>query len=92
MRQAPVVAKNIARLVQGKEPNAKYQPKVMGMLFSLGFGDGVGKIGPVVVKGFLAWYLWRTVYLFKTPGLFNKLRVAFTWTIGLFQGRNLSEL
>ena len=92
VREASVVAHNIARLIQEKEADAHYEPKIIGMLFSLGFGDGVGKIGPVVVKGIVAWYLWRTVYLFKTPGLWNKLRVAFTWTIGLFQGRNLTEL
>jgi NADH dehydrogenase len=61
-------------------------------LFSLGFGNGVGVIGKRVVKGIPAWYLWRTVYLFKTPGFWNKLRVAFGWTVDLFQGRNLTEL
>ncbi|MFA4846435.1 MAG: FAD-dependent oxidoreductase [Patescibacteria group bacterium] len=92
VREAKVAGTNIARLIQGKEASVQYEPKIIGTLFSLGFGDGVGKIGPVVVRGVLAWYLWRTVYLFKTPGLWNKLRVAFTWTIGLFQGRNLTEL
>lgn len=93
VREAPVVAENIKRLLHSKKtPLKRYQPKLLGMLFSLGYGDGIGTIGPLVVRGPLAWYLWRTVYLFKTPGLGNKLRVAFTWTIGLFQGRNLSEI
>jgi NADH dehydrogenase len=91
VQQAKIVGRNIASHAQGLPMNV-YRPYVRGVLFSLGFGDGIGKIGPVVVKGFLAWYLWRTVYLFKTPGLGNKLRVAFSWTLGLFQGRNIIEL
>ncbi|NQV90820.1 FAD-dependent oxidoreductase [Candidatus Uhrbacteria bacterium] len=95
VREAPVVAENIKRLMMSSSKTVvfkNYKPKVLGMLFSLGFGDGVGIIGPVVVKGVFAWYLWRTTYLFKTPGFGNKLRVAFSWTMNLFQGRNLSEL
>ena len=93
VREAPIVANNIVRL--SHDPKATlnaYQPKVIGMLFSLGYGDGVGTVGRYIVKGVLAWYIWRTVYLFKTPGLANKLRVAFSWTLGLFKGRDLSEL
>ena len=92
VREASIVAENIARLARGQEDLVAYREKVVVTLFSLGFGDGVGTIGGVIVKGWLAWYIWRTVYLFKIPGLWNKLRVAFTWTIGLFQGRNLTAL
>ncbi len=93
VREAPVVAENIAALHDGAQTlPAVYEPKVMGMLFSLGFGDGVGLVGNRVVKGVFAWWLWRTVYLWKTPGIANKIRVAFSWTLGLFQGRNLTEL
>jgi len=93
VREAPVAAQNIAIIHRGTgEPMQVYTPKTLGILFSLGFGDGVGVIQSRIFKGVLAWYLWRTVYLFKTPGLGNKLRVAFSWTLGLFQGRNLTEL
>lgn len=93
VQEAKVVADNIVLLSHGHRAELRrYKPKVIGMLFSLGYGDGVGTIGPVLVKGVLAWYLWRTVYLFKTPGLWNKLRVAFSWTLGLFQGRNFNEI
>lgn len=93
VRQAPVLAKNIVASLEDKEDQFEtYHPEVKGMLFSMGFGDGVGVIGRRVVKGIPAWYLWRTVYLFKIPGFWNKLRVAFGWTVDLFQGRNLTEL
>lgn len=93
VRQAPVVAHNVlAQLHDRTDTFQTYHPEVKGMLFSMGFGNGVGVIGNRVVKGLPAWYLWRTVYLFKTPGFWNKLRVAFGWTVDLFQGRNLTEL
>lgn len=93
VQEASVAADNIARLCHNPHAQLRgYNPRVIGTLFSLGYGDGVGTIGSIFMKGVPAWYLWRTVYLFKTPGLWNKLRVAFSWTLGLFQGRNVSEL
>jgi NADH:ubiquinone reductase (H+-translocating) len=89
--EGDVVARNIHASVVGK-PLSSYRPRVNGMLLSLGYGRGVGQLFGIVVKGVLAWYLWRTIYLFKTPGLRNKLRVAFSWTLGLFSGRNLTSL
>jgi hypothetical protein len=35
-------------------------------------------------SGFFAWWMWRTVYLSKLPGLDKKVRVAFDWTLDLF--------
>ena len=90
-REARVVAQNIQRMF-ADEALLTYEPKVIGMLFSLGFGDGIGRIGGRMIKGWFAWWLWRTVYLMKTPGFSNKLRVAFSWTLDLFGGRNLVEL
>lgn len=91
VREAEVVAKNISLLEKGKDM-VTYQPRTFGFLLSLGYGNGIGQIFGFHIKGLFAWYVWRTVYLFKTPGIINKLRVAFSWTIHLFQGRNLTEL
>ena len=35
-------------------------------------------------SGFIAWWLWRTIYLSKLPRLEKKLRVALDWTLDLF--------
>ncbi len=91
VEEAKIVAQNIL-LHRSGSPLKPYKPEIKGFLLSLGYGQGAGEVFGVVVKGVLAWYLWRTVYLFKTPGVMNKLRVAFTWTLGLFQGRNLTSL
>ena len=40
-------------------------------------------------SGFFAWWLWRTIYLFKLPGLERKVRVAGDWTLDLFFPRDV---
>jgi NADH dehydrogenase len=44
---------------------------------------GVARIFGFNFSGFFAWWLWRTVYLSKLPGLDKKIRVAFDWTLDL---------
>jgi len=34
-------------------------------------------------SGFVAWWLWRTVYLGKLPRIEKKVRVAIDWTLDL---------
>src|SRR4029077_18626406 len=44
---------------------------------------GVARIFGFNFSGFLAWWMWRTIYLSKLPGLDKKVRVAFDWTLDL---------
>ncbi|MEX1243163.1 MAG: hypothetical protein WEB59_03140 [Thermoanaerobaculia bacterium] len=37
----------------------------------------------------MAWWLWRTIYLFKLPRLEKKLRVALDWTWDLIFSKDL---
>ena len=46
----------------------------------------------VKFSGFIAWWLWRTVYLAKLPGLAKKLRVMVGWTLDLFFGREIEQM
>ena len=85
-QQASMVAKNISAYCAGKKL-LPYTPKVIGLLISLGTWDAVGRIFGWPIYGRLAWYIWRTVYLFKTPGLGNRLKIAWRWTIYLFKKR-----
>jgi hypothetical protein len=34
-------------------------------------------------SGFVAWWLWRTIYLCKLPRAEKKVRVALDWTLDL---------
>jgi hypothetical protein len=43
-------------------------------------------------SGFIAWWLWRTVYLAKLPGFTKKLRVAIRWSSELLFPREIEQL
>ena len=42
-------------------------------------------------SGFLAWWLWRTIYLFKLPRFEKKLRVALDWTLDVFFSKDFVQ-
>lgn len=88
--QAKIVAHNILAQQNGKALRP-YTIQLQGLLVSLGKGRAAGLINKTVITGPFAWFVWRTVYLFKTPGIVNKLRVAFSWTLNLFTKRNIAE-
>ena len=44
------------------------------------------------LTGFVAWLLWRTIYLMKLPGVVRRLRVALDWTLDLFFPRDITQL
>lgn len=44
-----------------------------------------------MVSGFVAWVLWRTIYLSKLPRFEKKLRVALDWTLDLLFSKDLVQ-
>ena len=90
MREAVVAAKNIARAIGG-QPLKPFRYKTMGMLASLGHHTGVAMLFGMKFSGFVAWWMWRSVYLAKLPRLAKKLRVAADWTLDLFFGREIEQ-
>ena len=44
------------------------------------------------LTGFLAWFLWKTIYMLKLPTVAARLRVLLDWTVELFFERDVSEL
>jgi NADH:ubiquinone reductase (H+-translocating) len=90
MREAVAAAKNIARAVVG-EPLKPFHYKTIGMLASIGHHSGVAMIFGLKFSGFIAWWMWRSVYLAKLPRLAKKLRVMMDWTLDLFFGRDIEQ-
>jgi NADH dehydrogenase len=43
-------------------------------------------------SGFIAWMLWRTVYLMKLPRLPKKLRVMVGWTLDLLFAKDIEQM
>ena len=82
IREGKVVAQNIAAALLGR-PGKPFSFKTIGLLASIGRRMGVARIFGFNFSGFFAWWMWRTVYLSKLPGLDKKVRVAFDWTLDL---------
>jgi NADH dehydrogenase len=63
------------------------------MMAALGGRAGVAQLpGNTIITGFAAWFLWRSYYLLRLPGLDRKLRVAFDWTLELLFPRDTAVL
>jgi NADH:ubiquinone reductase (H+-translocating) len=82
IRQAKVVADNIVATLDG-QPQRAFEFRTLGQLAAIGRRSGVARIFGVNFSGFIAWWLWRTIYLSKLPRLEKKVRVALDWTLDL---------
>jgi NADH:ubiquinone reductase (H+-translocating) len=82
IREGQIVAENIVAALSARSPRA-FSFKTIGLLASIGRRMGVARIFGFNFSGFFAWWMWRTVYLSKLPGLDKKVRVAFDWTLDL---------
>jgi NADH dehydrogenase len=51
----------------------------------------VANILGVNFSGFIAWWLWRTIYLMKLPRFEKKVRVALDWTLDLLFSKDLVQ-
>ncbi len=91
LREAVIAAKNIERAVLG-HPLKPFRYKTMGMLASIGHHTGVAMVFGIKFSGFIAWWMWRGVYLMKLPRLAKKLRVLTNWTLDLFFGREIEQM
>ncbi len=67
-RQGRQAALNFIRIVNG-EATKPFHFKALGQLCSIGGYEAVAEMLGVHVSGFLAWLMWRGVYLFKLPDL-----------------------
>jgi NADH:ubiquinone reductase (H+-translocating) len=82
LRQARTLARNIAATLEGGDVRP-FTFTTIGQLAAIGRRAGVARIFGVNFSGFIAWWLWRTIYLGKLPRLEKKIRVAIDWTLDL---------
>jgi len=91
VRQGRHVARNLVASLTGRnlEP---HDYRGIGMLATLGRHRGVGQVMGVRLTGFLAWFAWRTYYLFALPRWERRFRVAFDWFLDLLFPPDIVEL
>ena len=90
-RQAATVAENIVATLTTKALRP-FDFKGLGKMGSLGRRNAVAEVFGLRLSGFIAWFLWRTIYLAKLPGWGRRIKVATAWTLDLFLQPELVEL
>jgi NADH dehydrogenase len=91
-RQAEVAAHNILGAIRGSGTPRVFDFGGLGKMGSLGHHSAVAEILGVKLSGFVAWWLWRTIYLMKMPGWGRRLKIASSWTLDLVLPPELVEL
>ena len=82
LREARTAAANIHAAIDG-HPAVPFAFRTIGQLAAIGRRTGVARVFGIKFSGFLAWWLWRTIYLSKLPRFEKKVRVALDWTLDL---------
>jgi NADH dehydrogenase len=91
IREGRRLAKNIVASLRG-QPLEPFAFGGLGKMGALGHRSAVAEIMGVKVSGFLAWLLWRAIYLMKLPGLDRKVRVATDWLLDLVLPPDIVQL
>ena len=82
-RQAKQLAENILARIAGQSTTAfRYKP--VGQLCSIGHNKAVVELFGLKLSGFVAWLLWRGVYLLKIPTFSRKVRLYLEWNWAMF--------
>ena len=89
--QAKTVAYNIFAEINAK-PKKKIEFSSKGQMAIIGKRTAIASIYGINIHGFMAWCIWRTVYLKKIPKLNKRLRILLDWTADLFFDRDISRL
>jgi NADH dehydrogenase len=92
MRQGRTVARNVARALGAHASRRRFTYKTLGVFVDMGRNQAVAQTLGIRWRGPFAWFLARTYHLMLMPGLKRKARLVADWTVGLFFGRDASEL
>ncbi|MDB6023373.1 MAG: Pyridine nucleotide-disulfide oxidoreductase, FAD/NAD(P)-binding domain protein [Pedosphaera sp.] len=91
LREGRIAAKNIEAAILGR-PMRPFTFTTLGQMATIGHHSGVAMIFGVKFSGFLAWLMWRSIYLMKLPRLPKKLRVVTGWMHDLLFSRDLEQM
>jgi NADH dehydrogenase len=89
-RQGRQAADNIVRVVHGR-PTRPFMFRPLGQLCAIGRRRAVAEVRGLRLSGFLAWLLWRGVYLLKLPSWSRRAKVGFDWVWDLLFARDLAH-
>ncbi len=89
-QQGRFLAKALRRIAKGKKLRPFFYLH-MGMLAYVGGNKALADTPGPKLTGFVAWLMWRSVYLTKLVSLRNKILVLFDWCKTKWFGRDISR-
>lgn len=94
LRQGKKLADNISAMLAGQPDRRKaFSFPGLGQLCLVGHRSGVAEMmGGIKLSGFIAWVMWRNIYLSKLPSWDRKLRVGLNWGLDLILPRDMTQL
>ena len=90
-RQARQLADNLVRKARGL-PTRPFRYRPIGQLAAIGHNKAVAELVGLKLAGFVAWLMWRGVYLLKIPTLGRKVRLYLEWNWAMFFPPDISHL
>jgi NADH dehydrogenase len=78
LQQARLAAENIGRTMRG-EPRQTFVYRDLGTMATIGRNSAVCDLGWLRLKGYLAWWFWLLLHIFKLIGFRNRLSVMTQW-------------
>ena len=89
--QAKQLAANIVAKLNGASTRPfRYRPK--GQLSSIGHNRAVAEVYGLKLSGFIAWLMWRGLYLLRMPSFARKTRLFLEWNWAMFFPPDIAHL
>jgi NADH dehydrogenase len=89
--QAQQLAANIIARLKG-EPTRPFRHRPKGQLSSVGHNKAVAEVFGLKLSGFVAWLMWRGLYLLRIPTFARKSRLFLEWNWAMFFPPDISHL
>lgn len=80
----------VAKLTGNPTLPFSYSPK--GQMASIGHNKAVAEVFGVRLSGFIAWLMWRGLYLLRVPTFARKSRLFLEWNWAMFFPPDISHL
>lgn len=88
--QAKQLAANIVARLKG-QPTQPFRYRPRGQLSSVGHNKAVAEVMGLKISGFIAWLMWRGLYLLRIPTLARKSRLFLEWNWAMFFPPDISH-
>jgi NADH dehydrogenase len=82
VREARAGAQSIRAVVAGSAPKP-FVYRTLGTMAAFGHTRAAADVRGLPLRGFIAWWMRRTYYLFQMPRWDTRIRIALDWTVSL---------